>query len=159
MIAEGPSRQPIRLFRTATVCAKIRAMDVPSASDATLAARLQPPGTVQFSTAVFRDGPDLLDDAFVTGDRIFWRARFASPLGRIRLDLVTIRCHADGWEEVVSGHTMWVAHPGLPGYSGWIGPGAYDGPGSYVLRVVRDDVILAEGAFEIVDADARTVVH
>ena len=134
-------------------------MDVPSPSDAPLAARLQPPGTVHFSKVVFREGPDVLDDAFVVGERIFWRARFGAPLARIRLDLVTVRCHAGGWEEVVSGHTMWVAHPDLPGYSGWIGPGAYDGPGSYVLRVVRDDVVLAEGEFEIVEVEGPAVIH
>ena len=134
-------------------------MDVPSPSDATLAARLQPPGTVHFSAALFREGPDALDDSFVAGDRVFWRARFAGPVGRIRLDLVTIRCHPGGWEEVVSGHTMWLAHPELPGYSGWIGPGAYDGPGSYVLRIVRDHVVVAEGAFDIVEAAGQVVVH
>jgi hypothetical protein len=122
-------------------------------------AAAQPAGSVLFSTDSFVSEAGPSSRAFAAGGRIFWQARFARPANGVRLDVVTVRLHASGWEELVSGHTMWLTHPALPGYSGWIGPGAYEGPGTYALRLVRADTILAEGTFELVDEAPSSPVH
>ena len=123
------------------------------------AGRAQRAGTVDFSDRGFHESEAPARGRFIVGDRIFWRARFAEPPRSVRIDLVTIRRSDPGWEQVVSGHQLWLAHPLSRGYAGWIGPGAYDRPGQYVLRFVRGDRILAEGAFELVGRTETTLLH
>jgi hypothetical protein len=116
-------------------------------------------GTVDFSDRGFNVAEPEPRDRFIVGDRIFWRARFAEPPRSVRIDLVTVRRSEPGWEHVVSGHELWLAHPLTPGYAGWIGPGAYDRAGRYVLRFVRGDRVIAEGEFELVEEVGTTLLH
>jgi hypothetical protein len=93
---------------------------------------------------------------FTLGDRIHWRARFGGPAGTVQLHLVTVAIDADGWERVVSGHELWLAHPDAHDYSGWLDLGAYRSPGWFALRFVRGGEILAEGAFDVVERQAES---
>lgn len=116
----------------------------------------QPRGSVVFSPP----GSPITQAAsiFSDGERIDWTARFVGPAAAMQLEIVTVRCHRSGWEEVVSGHKTWLSHPDIAGWTGWIGPGAYEGPGAYLLRVVASGKVLAEGRFDVV-SEASSLVH
>jgi hypothetical protein len=116
-------------------------------------------GVVEFAAASFEASSPTPATTFSRGDRIFWRAQFAPPAQSVRVHVVTIRCHRSGWEEVVSGHTMWLSHPHVPGYAGWLGPGAYAGIGRYLVRVVSGRAVLAEGSFEVTERETGSAVH
>lgn len=125
-------------------------------------ARRQRPGTVTFAGRTFV----LADEAgaetrstFTVGDRIHWCARFRDRPRGVRVELLTVQRTDAGWERVVSGHELWLSHPDVPGYTGWLGPGAYEGAGRYVLRVVRGGTVLAEGEFELLPAAQNDQVH
>ncbi|HXG39881.1 MAG TPA: hypothetical protein VNJ28_02970 [Candidatus Limnocylindrales bacterium] len=92
---------------------------------------------------------------FRSGDRIRWVAHFREPPNGVRIAVVTVRRREPGWERAVSGAEIWLPHPRVRRYAGWIGPAAYDGPGEYVLRFVCGASVLAEGTFRIVDPEAR----
>ena len=62
---------------------------------------------------------------------------------------MTVRAD-DGWERVVSGHELWLAHPAAADYAGWLDQAAYRSPGRFILRFVRGGDVIAEGEFEIV---------
>ena len=107
---------------------------------------------VDFAASPFT-GPDQPGRrvVFAVGDRVHWRARFGGPAGTVRLHLVTVAIDADGWERVVSGHELWIAHPDAHDYSGWLDLAAYRAPGWFALRFVRGGDVLAEGAFDVVE--------
>jgi hypothetical protein len=104
---------------------------------------------VDFAAAEF--GTDAADprSTFAFGERVHWRARFGAPAGSVRLHVVTVRAD-DGWERVVSGHELWLAHPGAAQYAGWLDQAAYRSPGRFILRFVRGGDVIAEGEFEVV---------
>jgi hypothetical protein len=130
---------------------------IAAGGDGAAPVRLEP-GRVRF-------GPD--DEApvsgvarCVSGERLEWRAKFSSPAAAARIAIVTSRRHGRGWERAISGHELWLPHPGVTEYSGWIGPGAYDAPGRYVVRFIRDATVLAEGEFELLPgADTGSERH
>jgi hypothetical protein len=95
------------------------------------------------------DGPGDEVARYLSGDRLEWRVRFSSPAAAARVAIVTSRRLGQGWERAISGHELWLPHPGVTEYSGWLGPGAYDGPGRYVVRFIRDATVLAEGEFDL----------
>ena len=135
----------------------LRAMDAEMAfappTDLAFGAHRDPASAgVDFADSPFA-GPDepAHRAVFTMGDRIHWRARFGGPAGTVRLDVITVAVDADGWEQVVSGHEMWIAHPDAQDYSGWIDLPAYRAPGWFALRFVRGGQVLAEGAFDVVD--------
>jgi hypothetical protein len=112
--------------------------------------RRQAPGTVEFADRGFANEKGLQVRAtFQVGEQVHWRARFRVLPRAVRVDLLTIQRSASGWERVISGHELWLSHPDVPGYTGWVGPGAYEGAGRYILRFVRGGTILAEGEFEV----------
>jgi hypothetical protein len=122
-------------------------------SVSTVARRRQTPGTVEFADRGFMDEAALqVRHSFQVGERVHWRARFRDLPRAVRVDLLTIQRSDSGWERVVSGHELWLSHPDVPGYTGWVGPGAYEGAGRYVLRFVRGGTILAEGEFDLVSS-------
>jgi hypothetical protein len=108
---------------------------------------------VDFAASPFT-GPDRppFRGVFTLGDRIHWQARFGGPAGTVRLHLVTVHVDADGWEQVASGTELWIAHPDATQYSGWLDLPAYRTPGWFALRFVRGGEVLAEGAFDVVEA-------
>lgn len=128
-------------------------------------ARRQRPGTVRFATRTFAatdadaDADAGIRTSFSVGDRIHWCARFRDRPRGVRVELITVQLSDAGWERVVSGHELWLSHPDVPGYTGWLGPGAYDGAGRYLLRVVRGGTVLAEGEFELLPPPQNDRVH
>jgi hypothetical protein len=117
---------------------------------ASLARRRQPPGTVEFAGTGFADQSGAaVRTTFEVGERIHWRASFRDLPRSVRVELLTIHRTDAGWERVVSGHELWLSHPDVPGYTGWVGPGAYGDAGRYVLRFVRGGTVLAEGEFDL----------
>ena len=119
-----------------------------SGPPATPALADQAPGSVVFGAWRHPTEPEAIAH-FVAGDTIAWRARFNAPPGAARITVLTIRLTAN-WEHVTNGHELWLTHPLSPGFTGWIGPGTYEGPGHYLLRVVAGPSVLAEGRFDVV---------
>jgi len=115
---------------------------------------------VDFAASGF--GADASPDVrstFSFGDRVHWRARFGSPARTARVDMVTVIRDPQGWERVVSGHELWLAHPSAVDYAGWLDAAAYRSPGRFVLRFVRGADVLAEGEFEVVPSSSTDIVH
>lgn len=118
-----------------------------------------PSSGVDFAASAFAVGePPTTRTTFAYGERVHWRARFGSPARTSRVDLVTVRSD-EGWERVVSGHELWLAHPLAADYAGWLDEAAYRTTGRFVLRFVRGPDVIAEGEFEIVPATRPSVVH
>lgn len=110
---------------------------------------------VDFAASEFGRGPGTQTrSTFSFGERVHWRARFGAPAGSARLEVVTVRAD-DGWERVVSGHELWLAHPRASDYAGWLDESAYRSPGRFILRFVRGGEVIAEGEFEVVAASPR----
>ena len=115
----------------------------------------QPPGTVVFATAGRDFQAGRAAPRFVVGATIHWRARFVEPANAARIHVLAVRRIGGAWEQVVDGRELWLTHPAIWGYTGWIGPGGYGPPGRYLLRLVRGGTVLAEGEFEVSVAAAR----
>jgi len=116
----------------------------------------QLPGTIEFTVdgepgtiAITSDGGTLAPGIFESGQRLEWIARFGRAPESVRVYVLTVRLEDDGVEEFVNGSEIWLTHPMVEAYRGWVGPGGYDGPGRYVLRIVRGRHVLAEGRFEV----------
>jgi hypothetical protein len=131
--------------------------DVPTeaAQDALATVPFETPGDpitpgVDFAAAAFVGPPSGVRSRFTFGERVHWRARFGGAVRTVRLHVVTVIAGDDGWERVVSGHELWLAHPDATAYAGWLDETAYRTPGRFVLRFVRDAHVVAEGEFEVV---------
>lgn len=117
-------------------------------------------GEIVFAASSRSGEPFRAADSFVHGERISWHARFAMPPRSARIAVLAIHAADDGWEDVASAHELWITHPMAPGFTGWFGPGTYDEPGRYILRIIVADQVLAEGRFEIVpSASADDPIH
>ena len=120
-----------------------------SAETAARIADSQPLGTVVFAGAEQDSQVDGATPRFVVGATIHWQARFSEPANAARIQVVAVRRIGTEWEQVVDGRELWLTHPAVSGYTGWIGPGGYGAPGRYLLRLVRGGTVLAEGEFEV----------
>jgi hypothetical protein len=107
-------------------------------------------GTVKFGAGLNRD--ELLvkvpKKTFALGDQIAWRAELSEPAGATSLTFTLAKREKSGSESVVYQQPVAVADPKFDVLANEGDLGITE-PGTYVVRILRDATVLAEGEFAV----------